>query len=113
MELVEIPAHTELKQIAPPETHYIFVELDTDEKLFYRLKKQFPLQFGREVLAIEAVLNIPMRADWRECKCAREEEEDLTKHIHSDFSPSTLSSMFKYISGTSNLNPSCSCAKPS
>lgn len=41
----------------------------------------------REVLASEAVLNIPLRADWRECKCTREEEEDLTRQVRSDFQP--------------------------
>ncbi|XP_056603558.1 CWF19-like protein 1 isoform X2 [Triplophysa dalaica] len=85
MELMEIPPHTDLKQIAPPGTPYFYVELDSGEKLFYRIKKNFPLQFGREVLASEAVLNIPMRADWRECKCTKEEEEDFTKQVRSDF----------------------------
>ncbi|XP_066524255.1 CWF19-like protein 1 [Hoplias malabaricus] len=87
MELMEIPEHTDLKQIAPPGTPYFYVELDTGEKLFYRIKKNFPLQFGREVLASEAVLNIPTRADWRDCKYSREEEEALTKQVRSDFQP--------------------------
>ncbi|KAG7274200.1 hypothetical protein CRUP_008576 [Coryphaenoides rupestris] len=47
MELMEIPEHTDLKQIAPPGTPYFYVELDTGEKLFYRITKHFPLQFGR------------------------------------------------------------------
>ncbi|XP_076862914.1 CWF19-like protein 1 [Brachyhypopomus gauderio] len=87
MELMEIPEHTDLKQIAPPGTPYFYVELDTGEKLFYRIKKNFPLQFGREVLASEAVLNIPTRSDWRECKYSRDEEETLTKQFRSDFQP--------------------------
>ncbi|XP_017340533.1 CWF19-like protein 1 isoform X1 [Ictalurus punctatus] len=87
MELMEIPEHTDLKQIAPPGTPYFYVELDTGEKLFYRIKKNFPLQFGREVLASEAILNIPTRSDWRECKSSREEEEALTKQFRTDFQP--------------------------
>ncbi|XP_030642353.1 CWF19-like protein 1 [Chanos chanos] len=87
MELMEIPEHTDLKQIAPPGTPYFYVELDSGEKLFYHIKKNFPLQFGREVLASEAVLNIPMRADWRECKSSREEEEAMTKRVRTDFEP--------------------------
>ncbi|KAK7896813.1 hypothetical protein WMY93_022138 [Mugilogobius chulae] len=70
MELMEIPEHTDLKQIAPPGTPYFYVELDSGEKLYYRIQKHFPLQFGRQVLASEAVLNIPTRADWKECKQA-------------------------------------------
>ncbi|XP_029604165.1 CWF19-like protein 1 [Salmo trutta] len=87
MELMEIPQHTDLKQIAPPGTPYFYVELDSGEKLFYRIQKNFPLQFGREVLASEAVLNIPERADWRECKQTPEEEESLSKQLRNDFQP--------------------------
>lgn len=48
--------------------------------------------FGlREVLASEALLNIPMRADWRECKCTKEEEEDQAKQMRSDFEPFNFS----------------------
>ncbi|XP_012992778.2 CWF19-like protein 1 isoform X1 [Esox lucius] len=87
MELMEIPQHTDLKQIAPPGTPYFYVELDSGEKLFYRIQKNFPLQFGREVLASEALLNIPERADWRECKQSREEEDSLSKQLRDDFQP--------------------------
>ncbi|XP_075967944.1 CWF19-like protein 1 [Anarhichas minor] len=87
MELMEIPEHTDLKQIAPPGTPYFYVELDSGEKLYYRIQKHFPLQFGREVLASEALLNIPTRADWRECKQSREEEEDGCKRLRDDFQP--------------------------
>ncbi|CAL1568360.1 unnamed protein product [Knipowitschia caucasica] len=87
MELMEIPEHTDLKQIAPPGTPYFYVELDSGEKLYYRIQKYFPLQFGREVLASEAVLNIPTRADWKECKQSKEEEEDCCKSLRDDFQP--------------------------
>ncbi|KAL6116593.1 cwf19l1 [Pungitius sinensis] len=87
MELMEIPEHTDLKQIAPPGTPYFYVELDSGEKLYYRIQKHFPLQFGREVLASEVLLNIPTRADWRECKQSREEEEDSCKQLRDDFQP--------------------------
>uniref|UniRef100_A0A671YDY5 CWF19-like protein 1 n=1 Tax=Sparus aurata TaxID=8175 RepID=A0A671YDY5_SPAAU len=87
MELMEIPEHTDLKQIAPPGTPYFYVELDSGEKLYHRIQKHFPLQFGREVLASEAVLNIPTRADWKECKQSREEEEESCKQLRDDFQP--------------------------
>ncbi|MFT7812632.1 CWF19-like protein 1-like [Arapaima gigas] len=87
MELLEIPEHTDLKQIAQPGTPYFYVELDTGEKLFHRIKKNFPLQFGREVLASEAVLNIPTRADWRECKSSQEEEAALAQTFRQAFVP--------------------------
>uniref|UniRef100_A0A8C4ZG44 CWF19-like protein 1 n=1 Tax=Gadus morhua TaxID=8049 RepID=A0A8C4ZG44_GADMO len=87
MELMEIPEHTDLKQIAPPGTPYFYVELDTGEKLYYRIQKHFPLQFGREVLASEALLNIPARADWKECKQTREEEEQCSATLRDAFKP--------------------------
>ncbi|XP_028253088.1 CWF19-like protein 1 [Parambassis ranga] len=87
MELMEIPQHTDLKQIAPPGTPYFFVELDSGEKLYYRIQKHFPLQFGREVLASEVLLNIPTRADWKECKQTKEEEEESAKKLRDEFQP--------------------------
>ncbi|XP_067915101.1 CWF19-like protein 1 isoform X1 [Heterodontus francisci] len=87
MELLEIPEHSDLKQIIQPGSAYFYVELDSGEKLFHRIKKQFPLQFGREVLASEAVLNIPDKANWRECKYSREDEEEFAKAFREGFQP--------------------------
>ncbi|XP_019367728.1 PREDICTED: CWF19-like protein 1 isoform X2 [Gavialis gangeticus] len=87
IELLELPEHSDIKQIAQPGTPYFYVELDTGEKLFHRIKKNFPLQFGREVLASEAILNIPDRADWRQCKSTKEEEAALSKAFREDFEP--------------------------
>ncbi|KFV85564.1 CWF19-like 1, partial [Struthio camelus australis] len=47
IELLEIPEHSDIKQVAQPGTPYFYVELDTGEKLFHRIRKSFPLQFGR------------------------------------------------------------------
>ena len=41
----------------------------------------------REVLASQAVLNIPERADWKECKQTREEEDECCKRLRDDFQP--------------------------
>ncbi|XP_055280861.1 CWF19-like protein 1 isoform X2 [Moschus berezovskii] len=74
-------------QIAQPGAAYFYVELDTGEKLFHRIKKNFPLQFGREVLASEAILNIPDKSDWRKCQISKEEEETLARRFRKDFEP--------------------------
>ncbi|EPY82553.1 CWF19-like 1, cell cycle control isoform 4-like protein [Camelus ferus] len=74
-------------QIAQPGAAYFYVELDTGEKLFHRIKKNFPLQFGREVLASEAILNIPDKSDWRQCQSSKEEEETLAHRFRKDFEP--------------------------
>ncbi|XP_048410021.2 CWF19-like protein 1 isoform X1 [Stegostoma tigrinum] len=55
MELLEIPEHSDLKQIIPPGSAYFYVELDSGEKLLHRIKKQFPLQFGRKLEHLEEI----------------------------------------------------------
>ncbi|XP_005566242.1 CWF19-like protein 1 isoform X1 [Macaca thibetana thibetana] len=87
IELLEIPEHSDIKQIAQPGAAYFYVELDTGEKLFHRIKKNFPLQFGREVLASEAILNIPGKSDWRQCQISKEDEETLARRFQKDFEP--------------------------
>lgn len=47
IELDEIPKHSDISQIAAPGTPYFYAELPTGEKLYHRVKKNFPLQFGR------------------------------------------------------------------
>ncbi|KAM9311060.1 LOW QUALITY PROTEIN: CWF19-like protein 1 [Gastrophryne carolinensis] len=84
IELLEIPQHTDIKQIVQPGTPYFYAELDSGEKLFHRIKKNFPLQFGR-VLASEAILNIPTRADWKACKLSKDEEESQAKSFRAEF----------------------------
>ncbi|XP_001513071.2 CWF19-like protein 1 [Ornithorhynchus anatinus] len=87
IELLEIPEHSDIKQIVQPGVPYFYVELDTGEKLFHRIKKNFPLQFGREVLASEAILNIPDKSDWRQCRLGREEEVAQSRLFRGDFQP--------------------------
>ncbi|XP_012623910.1 CWF19-like protein 1 isoform X2 [Microcebus murinus] len=73
IELLEIPEHSDIKQIAQPGAAYFYVELDTGEKLFHRIKKNFPLQFGR--------------SDWRQCQMSKEDEETLARRFRKDFEP--------------------------
>ncbi|XP_044518811.1 CWF19-like protein 1 isoform X1 [Gracilinanus agilis] len=87
IELLEIPEHSDIQQIAQPGAPYFYVELDTGEKLFHRIKKSFPLHFGREVLASEAILNIPEKSDWKQCPRSREEEETLARLFRKHFQP--------------------------
>ncbi|KAK9409247.1 CWF19-like 1 [Crotalus adamanteus] len=87
IELLEIPEHSALKQIIQPGTPYFYVELDNGEKLFHRISKNFPLQFGREVLASEAILGMPERADWRSCQTGRDEETAAAQDFRQAFEP--------------------------
>lgn len=64
---------------------YFFAELPTGEKLFHRIQKNFPIQFGREVLADEALLNLPQSVDWRNCVVEKEQETKFAKQFQKDF----------------------------
>ncbi|XP_068874985.1 CWF19-like protein 1 [Aphelocoma coerulescens] len=87
IELLEIPEHSDIAQVAQPGTPYFYVELDTGEKLFHRIRGRFPLQFGREVLASEALLAQPQRADWRQCAAQRPEEAAQARAFRREFEP--------------------------
>ncbi|XP_077565675.1 CWF19-like protein 1 [Stigmatopora nigra] len=87
MELAEIPPHSDLKQLVSPGEPYFYVELDSGEKFLYRIQRNFPLQFGREVLASEALLNVPTRADWKECKQSQGQEKAACERLRKDFQP--------------------------
>ncbi|XP_074011308.1 CWF19-like protein 1 isoform X2 [Numenius arquata] len=76
-------------QVAQPGTPYFYVELDTGEKLFHRIRGRFPLHFGRAVLASPALLALPQQADWRRCAAGRaaEEEAAQARAFRRDFQP--------------------------
>ncbi|CAK9830877.1 CWF19-like protein 1 [Anthophora retusa] len=85
--ITELPPHADLQQIAKPGVLYFYVELPSREKLYYRIKKDFPLQFGREVLASDRILDINDRSDWKDCQLDEEEEIELAKRIRREFQP--------------------------
>lgn len=85
VDLQEIPKYTNLQQIVSPGMPYFYVELENGEKLFNRIKKDFPLQFGREVLACESLLNMPQRIEWKACSVSKEEETHMAAQFRKDF----------------------------
>ena len=87
MELLDVPDHSALAQMCPPGAPYFFVEVSRDTRLFHRVRRGFPLQFGREVLASPPLLDMPERVDWRECKTDKEAEAAMTKDFRKLFAP--------------------------
>lgn len=85
-ELFEIPKHSDLKQIVPPGAPYFYTELPSGDKLLHRISKNFPLQFGRDVLASPQILNMTERVDWKACKVSKEREADQASDFKSVFS---------------------------
>lgn len=84
-DLDEIPKHTVLKQVVKPGRPYFYVELPNREKLFHRINKNFSIHFGREVLAAEDLLNLPGKADWKNCSRSKEEESSLVGTFRKEF----------------------------
>ncbi|XP_048727502.1 CWF19-like protein 1 [Ostrea edulis] len=83
--LDEIPKHSDLKQIVPVGAPYFYAELPTGEKFLHRISRNFPLQFGREVMAGVQLLNMPERVDWKACKPTREQEEIYAEDFKNKF----------------------------
>lgn len=93
IELNQIPSLSDLKQIISVGAPYFYVELDSGEKLLHRVKKFFPLQFGREVMAGRALLDLPDRVDWKNCKTSTEEEKQMAEDFRSKFAKFDPNSM--------------------
>jgi len=86
LELTEVPEHSSLQQMAPVGTPYFYAEWKNN-KYFHRVRKGFPMQFGREVLAHKDLLNAEDRVDWRECKVDKETETAMTQKFRQLFKP--------------------------
>lgn len=86
LDLDEIPPNSDLRQIVGAGRPYFYVEVE-GTKLLHRIRRNFPLQFGREVLACEELLNMPERADWRSCSVAKEEESEAVAEFREQFGP--------------------------
>lgn len=82
----EIPHNSNLCQIMDPGRPYFYMEFE-GIKLLHRIQKNFPLQFGREVLACEEVLNLPHMADWRACSATKDEETAAVTKFREQFKP--------------------------
>ncbi|KAK9884169.1 hypothetical protein WA026_005125 [Henosepilachna vigintioctopunctata] len=85
LEILE--SHDRLDQLIPPNSPYFAVELPNDITLYSKIKGDFPIHFGREVLCTSPILNLPDRTDWKECSLSKNEEESLVQRIRSDFEP--------------------------
>lgn len=81
--------HNRLDQVIPPKTPYFTVELADGTIMYTKIqgKCDFPLNFGRDVLASGPVLNLPNRVDWRDCILRKQEEEELVQRLRTDFEP--------------------------
>eukprot|EP00116_Pleurobrachia_bachei_P001584 sb/3461846/ len=75
------------KDLVPPGCDYFLVEFENQDKMLFLCSSsvRFPLQFGREVLASEGLLNMPRRANWKQCQVSKEQEEHDVKEFRQQF----------------------------
>lgn len=87
MELMTIPEDKDLTEMVSITTPYFCAEVGEEDRLLHKVKGKMPLQFGREVLCSESVLDLPDRVDWKSCKLSKEEETIQTKAFRKRFQP--------------------------
>nr|KAG5702915.1 hypothetical protein BaRGS_034688 [Batillaria attramentaria] len=80
-----LPIQHHQSTIVPAGAPYFYAELPTGERLLHRIAKRFPLQYGREVLAEPAILNMPERVDWRNCQADKDQEAQMAADFKSNF----------------------------
>lgn len=87
IDLNEIPSHVPLSQLAQQGQPYFYAETPNKDKLFARIQKNFPLQFGREVVGNTQLLDMEDRVDWKTCQVSKDEETEMTKEFRKMFTP--------------------------
>lgn len=65
----------------PERSPYFVIELPSNETLITRQMNRFPINFGRDFLCAETILNAEDRIDWRNCQLPRGIEEDLVRNF--------------------------------
>lgn len=82
-----IPNDSQLWDLVNEGCPYFCVECPNGERLFGKTGKNFPVQFGREVIASAALLNCPERVDWRQCNLTKEQESKVAEAMRKRFKP--------------------------
>lgn len=87
--LEALESHNRLDQVIPPKTPFFVVELPDGAVLYTTIQSSmnFPLSFGREVLASGPVLDMPDRVEYKDCIVEKTKEEELVGRIRTDFEP--------------------------
>lgn len=85
MENIQFSTINSLKEVAQPGVTYFYAQLPSGEKIFHKIGKNFPLQFGRQVLASQNLLNLNDRIDWKACLKNKDDEMKLAAEIRNKF----------------------------
>ncbi|KAB0804662.1 hypothetical protein PPYR_01632 [Photinus pyralis] len=87
--LEELESHNRLDQVLAKGVPYFCVELPNKTILYTKIQSSmnFPINFGRQVLASGPILNLPDKIDWKECVVKKEIEEKLVASLRKAFKP--------------------------
>ena len=83
--LDELPALSDVRQLAPPGAPYLYVELPGRVKLFHKVTGKLPLSIGRSMLACPPLLNMPERVEWSQCVVSKDEQTAKAKEFKVKF----------------------------
>ncbi|MFH4981643.1 hypothetical protein AB6A40_008352 [Gnathostoma spinigerum] len=87
MELSELGKDEKIWDVVNEGRPYFWVELPDGIQLFTLKMQNFPLQFGREVLAGAELLDCEDKIDWRSCEIEKEEQEKMVKRLRKAIEP--------------------------
>lgn len=69
----------------PERSPYFVIELPNNETHITRQMNRFPLNFGREIVCAETLLNSEDKIDWRQCSLSKNIEEDLIRTFREGY----------------------------
>ncbi|XP_018497514.1 CWF19-like protein 1 [Galendromus occidentalis] len=84
VKLEVIPRNTDISQAVPQGQAYFFAEFG-NTKMLARIKGDFPINFGREVVCCSDILDMCERSDWKHCTVSEREETEMTRSFRDDF----------------------------
>ncbi|EJW76275.1 hypothetical protein WUBG_12817 [Wuchereria bancrofti] len=87
VEMVFLKEEEEIWDIVNEGCPYFLVELPDGSRLYSLKMVDFPLQFGREVLAEPALLDCEEKIDWRQCELEKSEQAKLIDNLKQIFKP--------------------------
>lgn len=86
LSLKEVSTSSKFVDQIPNNIPYFYIEF-LGKRYFIGIKtnKGFPMQFGRELLANEQVLNLASKVDWRNCELDKTESIKLVEKLRQEF----------------------------
>uniref|UniRef100_A0A0N4Z4K2 CWF19-like protein 1 homolog n=1 Tax=Parastrongyloides trichosuri TaxID=131310 RepID=A0A0N4Z4K2_PARTI len=87
IDLTPLDKDTNIWDIVQEGMPYFYFQLPDGSKYFTNQMKNFPLQFGREILCSDKLLNNQFKVDWKNCIMSKLDETNLAKELQNSFKP--------------------------